>query len=169
METEGLEQPNPFGVLVWPEHEEMQLSFGACESGKNVPGSTGAVAAGSTAAADAAGSTGSTGAADAAAVAELREPLQSYGKAMRYQILAEYRPLLLEFLRRHSGSFVQLEFVQLDSQQQSQGFGGSSASSGSSGDEAAAGAVLMPTVRALDATGGKIECFRPLRVHIPGW
>lgn len=29
--------------------------------------------------------------------------------------------------------------------------------------------TLMPTIRALDETGAKIECFRPLRVHIDGW
>ena len=30
-------------------------------------------------------------------------------------------------------------------------------------------AALMPTLRALDETGAKIECFLPPRVHIDGW
>ena len=30
-------------------------------------------------------------------------------------------------------------------------------------------AELMPTLRALDETGAKIECFLPPRVHIDGW
>jgi hypothetical protein len=33
----------------------------------------------------------------------------------------------------------------------------------------ATAAALMPTLRALDETGAKIECFLPPRVHIDGW
>ena len=178
VETEGLEQPNPFGVLVWPEHEEMQLAFGACSSAAEA-GSTGP--AGST---GQAGSTGPDGVTDVAVKEHFGSETEvvAAGKGGRYEIVAEYRPLLLEFLQRHSRSFVQLEFAQVsDPQQQSQSrsqgqsqsqSGGCAPSSGCGEHKAEASAAvggLMPTVRALDATGAKVECFLPLRVHIPGW
>ena len=86
----------------------------------------------------------------------------------RYAIGAEYRSLVTEFLERHAQSFVQVEF-ELDWTDPADSEAGAE---GQEGQEVAAGAegrALLPTVRALDQSGAKVECFRPRRVHIDGW
>ena len=86
----------------------------------------------------------------------------------RYAIGAEYRSLVTEFLERHAQSFVQVEF-ELDWTDPTGSEGGAE---GPEGQEVAAGVegrALLPTVRALDQSGAKVECFRPRRVHIDGW
>ena len=83
----------------------------------------------------------------------------------RYTIGAEYRSLVTEFLERHAQSFVQVEF-ELDWTDPT------AAEGGVEGQEVATGAedrALLPTVRALDQSGAKVECFRPRRMHIDGW
>jgi hypothetical protein len=81
--------------------------------------------------------------------------------------------LVLEFLQRHARSFVLLEFVQFPESNQSESHRYQQQQRG--GEEntrreaAATEAALMPTLRALDETGAKIECFLPPRVHIDGW
>eukprot|EP01043_Picozoa_sp_COSAG02_P010694 COSAG02_NODE_381_length_23450_cov_65.782493_10_plen_73_part_00 len=71
-----------------------------------------------------------------------------------------------------------LEFVQLPQSnesesrrhhQQQQHCGQEQATCRETAGSRATTAALMPTLRALDETGAKIECFLPPRVHIDGW
>ena len=63
-----------------------------------------------------------------------------------YRVDDEYRPAVVEFLRRHEGAALRLDFV-----------------------PTSAGSPPLPTIHALGGDGGSLDCFRSFHLHIQGW